>query len=252
MKLRVLDLFSGIGGFSLGLHWAGGFETVGFCEIEEYPRKVLELRFPGVPIFNDIRSLTGEQIKEQCGTVDVVCGGFPCQDLSCAGKQAGIDHGERSSLYREMLRIISECGPKYAIFENVTALLTGDRGRWFAKFLYDLAEIGFDAEWHCLPASSIGLPHERDRIWIIANPNSFGLEAYRDGRCRKQILSSWPSKKNNCSDAVERFWETSSSTNRRGYVIPNRVDRLKCLGNAVVPQVVEVIGRAIMEVENGR
>jgi len=252
MKLRVLDLFSGIGGFSLGLHWAGGFETVGFCEIEEYPRKVLELRFPGVPIFNDIRSLTGEQIKEQCGTVDVVCGGFPCQDLSLAGKQAGIEKGERSSLYAEMLRVISECRPKYAIFENVSALLTGGGGRWFAKFLYDLDEIGFDAEWNCIPASYLGSIHRRDRVWIIAYPNGSNVENLD----LQKFIFSCPEKPccwelaRTINDALPAC---SYATMRGEYDgVPEVMDRLKCLGNAVVPQVVEVIGRAIMEVENGR
>ena len=167
--MKVLDLFSGIGGFSLGLERAG-METVAFCEFDEHARKVLKKHWPDVPIHNDVRDLDGYEYR---GAVDVVCGGFPCQDLSVAGKKAGFD-GERSSLYREMLRIISECLPRYAIFENVTGLLTGESGRWFAQFLYDLASIGYDAEWHCISASELGAHHHRDRVWIIAYPNNYG------------------------------------------------------------------------------
>jgi DNA (cytosine-5)-methyltransferase 1 len=157
--LKVLDLFSGIGGFSLGLERAG-METIAFCEFDKHAQLVLKKHWPNVPIFDDVRTLDGKQFR---GTVDVICGGFPCQDLSNAGKKAGIG-GERSSLYREMLRIISECLPRYAIFENVSALLTGESGRWFAQFLYDLASVGYDAEWHCISASELGAQHHRDRV----------------------------------------------------------------------------------------
>ena len=163
--MKVLDLFSGIGGFSLGLERAG-METVAFCEFDEHAQKVLRKHWPDVPIHSDIRELNAKQFR---GTVDVVCGGFPCQDLSTAGKQVGFS-GERSSLYGEMFRVISECMPRYSIFENVTGLLTGDSGRWFGQFLYDLAQIGFDAEWHCVSASDIGAQHHRDRVWVIAYP----------------------------------------------------------------------------------
>tara|TARA_R110000850_G_scaffold266977_7_gene397750 strand:+ start:1843 stop:2535 length:693 start_codon:yes stop_codon:yes gene_type:complete len=164
-KMKVLDLFSGIGGFSLGLERAG-METVAFCEFDNHARAVLNKHWPEIPIYDDVRALNATKYR---GTVDVVCGGFPCQDLSVAGKQAGLE-GHRSSLYREMLRIISECLPPYAIFENVTGLITGDSGRWFAQFLYDLAEIGYDAEWHCISAAYVGAPHHRDRVWVIAYP----------------------------------------------------------------------------------
>lgn len=235
--LKVLDLFSGIGGFSLGLERTGGFRTVAFCEIEEFPRKVLKKHWPDVPIFEDVRTLHAADLPEP---VDVICGGFPCQDLSCAGKQAGFD-GERSSLYKEMLRLIGECRPKYTIFENVTALLTGAGGRWFSQFLFDLAEIGQDAEWHCIPASSVGAPHQRDRVWIISYSNGSGLQGRRLNGERSRESSSW-------EGVVKASWvETASKLCGMDDGVPNRVDRLKALGNAVVPQVVEVIGRAILE-----
>ena len=292
--MKVLDLFSGIGGFSLGLE-AAGMETVAFCEFDEHARKVLKKHWPDVPIHNDVRELDGTEYR---GTVDVVCGGFPCQDLSNAGKKAGIT-GERSSLYREMLRIISECLPRYAIFENVSALLTGDSGRWFAQFLYDLAEIGYDAEWHCIPASELGAHHHRDRVWIIAYPNNDGQFATkeREGteergdsdkarqksakqlegcgsssfdelladtnnkrlqrreRLRVYIAENIKRARGAYGAASERCnggrrkgntWHVEPELGRVADGIPNRSHRLKQLGNAVVPQIPEAIGRAIM------
>ena len=276
--MKVLDLFSGIGGFSLGLERAG-METVAFCEFELHAQKILRKHWPDVPIHSDVRELNGEDYR---GTVDVVTGGFPCQDLSVAGKKAGFN-GERSSLYREMLRIISQCRPRYAIFENVTGLLTGDSGRWFGQFLYDLDEIGFDAEWHCISASYIGAPHHRDRVWIIAYPksrhdrscNQESIERqeqeFGKGFSRNAMASHSNSKLQQGSSSQQvgyaqlsqqlgreikkvriMPYPTESPFRRADDGIPTRLDRprLARLGNAVVPQIPEIIGRAIMEVES--
>ena len=171
--MNVLDLFSGIGGFSLGLERAG-MKTVAFCEIEPYCRAVLKKHWPDVPIYDDVRTLTSERLRADGITdIDVICGGFPCQDISAAGKQAGIDGG-RSGLWGELARIIGDVRPRYAIVENVSALLSGDSGRWFGRVLGDLAAIGYDAEWHCIPASAVGAPHRRDRVWIISYASSAG------------------------------------------------------------------------------
>lgn len=167
--MRVLDLFAGIGGFTLGLERAG-FETVAFCEIEPYAQKVLAKHWPGVPIYDDVRELTAERLIRDGIGVDVITGGFPCQDISTAGQQAGID-GERSGLWSEIARLIGELRPRYAIMENVTNLLAGERGAWFGRVLGDLAQIGYDAEWHCIPASHVGAHHRRDRVWIVAYPS---------------------------------------------------------------------------------
>jgi DNA (cytosine-5)-methyltransferase 1 len=243
--MKVLDLFSGIGGFSLGLE-AAGMETVAFCEFDEHARKVLKKHWPDVPIHNDVRELDGNEYR---GTVDVVCGGFPCQDLSNAGKKAGIT-GDRSSLYREMLRIISECLPRYAIFENVSALLTGDSGRWFAQFLYDLAEVGYDAEWHCIPACFLGASHQRDRVWVVAYPNKINRESSEF----RQVLGQ-PDLSRELSrgfERIERRPNTSESLLYRendGVSTRSYRDRLARLGNSVVPQIPEAIGRAIMAIE---
>ena len=162
--MNVLSLFSGIGAFDLGLARAG-FTTTAFCEIDPYCRRVLAKHWPGVPCYDDVRSLTADRLRADGISVDVIAGGFPCQDISVAGRGAGID-GERSGLWSEFARLIGEIRPRYVIVENVSALLS----RGLAEVLGDLAEIGYDAEWHCIPAAAVGAPHIRDRIWIIANP----------------------------------------------------------------------------------
>lgn len=170
--LTVLDLFSGIGGFSLGLEATGGFRTVAFCEQEPFARSVLEKHYPGVPIFPDVRNIRFSNLQAVgIGNPDVVCGGFPCQDISLAGKGAGLS-GERSGLWFEFLRIIGETTPRFVIIENVAAL----RSRGLDQILRGLASIGYDAEWHCIPASALGAPHRRDRVWIVAYPQCAGLE----------------------------------------------------------------------------
>lgn len=177
-KLKVLDLFSGIGGFSLGLERTGGFETVAFCEIEEFPRKVLAKHWPNVPCHHDVTKLKGSDV----GAVDVICGGFPCQDISSAGRGAGLGKGTRSGLFRHMLRLADECGRPIIIFENAARLLsgpTGNPGEWFYEFLNALAEIGYDAEWFCITAASVGAPHERDRVWVVAYASEKSREAVR-------------------------------------------------------------------------
>ena len=167
MKLRVLDLFSGIGGFSLGLERTGGFETVAFCEIEPFPRRVLAKHWPEVPCYDDVRTLTGARLAADGIAVDVITGGFPCQGISIAGKGLGLAD-PRSGLWSEIFRLIGDLEPYYVILENSAELL--DRG--LGDVLSDLASIWYDAEWHCIPAGNLGAPHERDRIWIVAYPNS--------------------------------------------------------------------------------
>lgn len=226
--LKVLDLFSGIGGFSLGLERTGGFETVAFCEKEPFCQKVLKKHWPNVPIYDDVRKLDGTTI-----TADVICGGFPCQDISNAGKRAGIE-GERSGLWSEFARLIGEIRPKYAIVENVSALL----GRGVGRVLGDLAEIGYDTEWHCIQAADISAPHRRDRVWIVAYPKSKGLERARlSGMVAPYIAGG----------AIRRRWLSTSDIVRGRNELPDWVDRIKSLGNAVVPQIPEIIGRAILE-----
>ena len=169
--MRVLDLFSGIGGFSLGLERAG-MATAMFCEIEPFCRRVLAKHWPGVPIHDDVRTLDRLVVAEKAGAVDLVCGGFPCQDISVAGKGAGLD-GERSGLWFEYRRIIEEVAPRWVVIENVPAL----RSRGLDTVLGGLAALGYDAEWHCIPASALGAPHRRDRVWLVAHTQHAGRDA---------------------------------------------------------------------------
>ena len=174
---QTLDLFSGVGGFSLGLErcssrsGTGGFKTVAFCEIEEFPRRVLKKHWPDVPIYKDVRELNAQRLADDGIIPDIITGGFPCQDISVAGKQGGIE-AERSGLWDELCRLIGDIRPRFAIVENVSNLLAGpseQRGGWFGKVLGDLAEIGFDAEWEVISAKDVGCPHLRERVWIVAN-----------------------------------------------------------------------------------
>jgi len=238
--LKVLDLFSGSGMFSYGLEKTGGFETVAFCEIEPYARAVLKRHWPGAPIFEDVCKLEAEDV----GPVDVICGGFPCQDISVAGRKAGIG-GEQSGLWVEFARLIGEIRPRWVIVENSPNLLAGGNGQWFGRVLGDLAEVGYDAEWHCIPATAVGAPHNRDRVYIVAYPQ-------RDEQPREEPRL-WPVRR---MGRVEQpvSWDTdweSALTVFRGMDDGNArvVDRTDLTRNAVVPQIPEMIGHAILKAE---
>lgn len=248
--MNVLDLFSGIGGFSLGLERAG-MKTVAFCEIEEFPRQVLKKHWPDVPIYEDVRELNKEVLStDGIQSIDVICGGFPCQDISSAGLQKGLA-GVRSGLYRQMLRVISECLPRYAIFENVANFLIGNKGRWFAQFLYDLAAIGYDAEWHYIPATSVGANHRRGRVWIIAYPKGNSKQSsIFQGAQRKELFRGQfrgsaytPVPGTHWEKGVPEFAQLDDG-------ISGWVGAASGYGNSVVPQIPEIIGRAIMAIEN--
>jgi DNA (cytosine-5)-methyltransferase 1 len=166
--LNVGSLFAGIGGFELGLERAG-FEIEWQVELDPYCRAVLERHFPHAQRFEDVREVGAANLAP----VDLICGGFPCQDLSAAGKGAGID-GARSGLWSEFARIVRELRPRYVLVENVPALLTGKGKRWdrapIGRVLGDLAEVGYDAEWARMSAREFGAPHLRQRVWIVAYP----------------------------------------------------------------------------------
>ena len=174
IKPTVGSLFSGIGGFELGFEWAG-FQVEWQVEINEYARKVLAKHWPNVERHTDVREVGKHNLKP----VDVLIGGFPCQDISTAGKGVGIE-GERSGLWSEYARIIGELRPRYAVMENVAALLYRGLGR----VLGDLAEIGYDAEWQVLPAAAFGAPHQRERIFIVGYPHDDGLDGPQIGASR--------------------------------------------------------------------
>jgi DNA (cytosine-5)-methyltransferase 1 len=166
--LRVLDLFSGVGAYSLGLERTGGFRTVAFCEIEEYPRKILRKHWPDVPIFEDVRALNATVLRDAGIVPQWIVAGWPCQDISLAGTGSGLD-GARSGLWGEIARLASELDLDGLLLENSSNLLAINGGADFGRVLGNLAALGFDAEWHCLPAAAFDAPHIRDRLWIVAH-----------------------------------------------------------------------------------
>lgn len=252
--MNVLDLFSGIGGFSLGLERAG-MRTVAFCEIEPYPRRVLARHWPGIPIYDDVKTLTAARLRTDGIAVDAICGGFPCQDISVAGKGAGIAEGTRSGLWSEYARLIDELRPRYVIVENVAALLS----RGLDRVLGDLASLGYDAEWHCISAAAVGFPHERDRIWIIGHPNRADADGEGSTHLSHKDFDEWAPKKiiKERDRWVDELVSGNVALRAGSYAdalrildgIPAWVDRTSALGNAVVPQIPEIIGRAIMQAE---
>lgn len=232
--MNVLDLFSGIGGFALGLEQAGGFQTVAFCEQDEACRKVLNHHWPDVPVFRDVCTLTKEQLNVP---IHVITGGFPCQDLSLAGKGAGLA-GERSGLWFEFQRLIQEFAPAWVIIENVPAL----RNRGLEVVLGGLSALGYDAEWHCLPAAAVGAPHRRDRLWIIAYPRRQSAQVSTEGgQPAEQVFGG------TCPPwgTLQRSWPTEPGVCRVVHGFPGRMDRINRCGNAVVPRLVRLIGEAI-------
>jgi DNA (cytosine-5)-methyltransferase 1 len=233
--VNVLDLFSGIGGFSLGLERAG-MRTVAFCEIDPFCRAVLAKHWPHVPCYDDVRSLTAEQLRADGIDASAICGGFPCQDISAAGSGRGLD-GERSGLWKEYHRLVCELRPRFAIVENVGRLAI----RGLARILGDLAESGYDAEWHTLGAAHVGAHHIRERIWILAYP---------EGERRLGGWGPWSAAPllETRGLVPQHDWPRpdASDTARAPNGLPDRLDRIRALGNAVVPQIPEIIGRAIM------
>lgn len=305
--MNVLDLFSGIGGFSLGLERAG-MRTVAFCERDEYCRAVLRKHWPHVPCFEDIHAIDADGL-DRLGRIDLVCGGFPCQPFSVAGKQRA--QADNRHLWPEMRRVIALARPAWVIGENVAGLIT----LGLDDVLVDLECLGYTARTFVIPAAAVGAPHRRDRLWIIAtNAYSNGIReqsGWRDGANREGPAqpnihgSAGPASnadgsrqpehgernsrpqawlegalRNNAGGRGEAdvadasgeglsisersqlsrerrrkergtapqcsWWSTEPDVGRVANGVPRRVDRLKCLGNAVVPQVVEEIGRAIM------
>jgi DNA (cytosine-5)-methyltransferase 1 len=265
-NLTVGSLFAGIGGFDLAAERAG-LEVKWQVEIDDFCNRVLEKHWPHVRRYRDVRTV-GPELER----VDVICGGFPCQDISHAGKRAGID-GDRSGLWREMARLTGELRPRYLFVENVSALL----GVALGRVLGDLAEIGYDAEWDCLPASAFGAPHRRDRIWIVAYPHRSGLaqrivfggDSRAHGSAPTRQVAGVGSAVSDADDegqpgsAVDacarpgvpelgrrdEWWRTEPDVGRVADGVPKRVDRLRGLGNSIVPQVAEWIFRRIIDAE---
>jgi DNA (cytosine-5)-methyltransferase 1 len=280
--MNVLALFAGIGGIELGLEATGGFRTVCCVEHDPYAVEVLKARMQEgaleeAPIWDDVTTFDG---RPWCGLVDVVTGGFPCQDLSYAGKGAGIKEGTRSGLWSEMLRIIREVRPRYVLVENVPALLSRGLGR----VLGDLAASGYDADWDCVAARAVGAPHRRDRILIVAHADEprpqgreCGVVCERAGELPAGPCGACPDPRlwwlvdpadveyaepagleggagGRMSGARGASGQPAHRSQRpaQPYVgrvahgVPARVHRLRCLGNAVVPQVAYYVGLRIL------
>lgn len=231
--MTVGSLFSGIGGLDLGLERAG-MEIRWQVEIDKFCRKVLEKHWPDVRRYGDIRELTGDELER----VDLICGGFPCQPVSLAGKRCGQE--DERWLWPEMARIIRMVRPRYVLVENVPGLLV----RGMGDILGDLASLGYDAEWQVLPAAAFGAPHIRERVFIVAYSDS--------QRCNgRPCIFPASRTERKLSTQRDNPWAVESGVGRVAYGVPNRVYRLRALGNAVVPQVAEWIGRRIIK-EEGR
>jgi DNA (cytosine-5)-methyltransferase 1 len=309
MALKMIDTFSGIGGFSLAARWLGGIETVQFVEREPFCQKVLKKHWPDVSIHDDICTFQ----PEPC-SADIICGGFPCQDISQAGKGAGLA-GSRSGLFYELLRVVRLVGPRYIVLENVAAITY----RGMDDVLGALAEAGYDAEWACIPAAAVGACHQRDRWWCVAyascadggrrpegsgrrqrgpadadgcripegggsaKQSSYaqsGRNVRHDQQAGQQIQPVGMGKagvRSATSDPMRQRLEGPDelgsggapwpsaiarlSPDWRSYLsepvlcrgndgLSGRVDRLKALGNAVVPQVAMIPLARVLEIEN--
>ena len=332
--MKVIDLFSGIGGFSLGLESTNGFETIQFVENEPWCQKILAKNFPGVPIAGDIREYDGQK-------ADIVVGGFPCQPFSVAGKRKGTNDDRH--LWPEMLRVIKACKPRWVIGENVRNLTSIQDGMVFEQVCTDLEEQGYEVQSFVIPASAVNAPHQRYRVWIVAYSENRGREqtewkrrqglergSYDSGGIeteRQEVVrdvansDSWlcggrraikPSRENkdrklyssqeeqatkyirskiirrsslrgktedvanskiserdalqtnreygetspqevfrdrSCIQRQTSWWSFEPNVGRVAHGIPDRVDRLKGLGNAIVPQIAYQIGLAILQAE---
>ena len=244
--MRVGSLFAGIGGFDLGLERAG-FEIAWQVEIDPYCQRVLAKHWPHVQRYGDIRGIDWDTVPR----VDVLCGGFPCQDLSTAGKRIGLRTGTRSGLWFDYAKAIRILRPKYILVENVSGLLDNHA---LGRVLGDLAEIGYDAEWSMFSACSFGASHMRERVFIVAYPNSLGIQAgcqrFR-GICTAQS-QVWATNQYSSGGEANgesiSMWEPEPAISRVANGIPDRVDRIRGLGNAIVPQIAEWLGRQIMKV----
>ncbi len=268
-RLTVGSLFSGVGLCDLGLEWAGMKHRF-FCEVDPFCRSVLRRHWPGLPIYEDVRNLRGENLPHP----DVLCGGFPCQDVSLAGKRKGITEGTRSGLWYEYVRLIEEIRPKYVIAENVPGLLAAG----IETVLQELAEIGYDAEWEVLSASAVGAPHRRERVFLVAYPHGrwvdpeHGILSALVGNMGKsyepRFVSDWLGIRidrtsrasvreafggcvlHRVDDGHSRGMDRPESVKLLPReLVPVWVRRLKALGNAIIPHQAYAVASCILEAE---
>lgn len=282
-ELTHLSLFSGIGGLDLAAEWAG-FKVVGQCEWADYPTRVLEKHWPDVERWRDIHELSATEFYQRTGITEggltCISGGFPCQPHSVAGKRKA--SGDERDLWPEYRRVISEIKPRWVVAENVRGLLSSEDGRFFRGILRDFADMGYDVGWCCYRAADVGAVHSRERIGIIAHPNMLRcMEAEskinrverKEQACKKLKPSAYANTdsiglERSSQEAIQRqptlsqlkvygnIEEWSRRCNlfepkllRSYHGIPGAVDRIKGLGNAVVPQQFYPIFKAIVEIE---
>ena len=287
--MRVLDLFSGIGGFSLGLERAG-MTTAAFCEIDPFCRRVLAKHWPEVPCYEDVRELDAARLRRDgVGRIDVVTGGYPCQPFSHAGKRGGAD--DPRHLWPAMRRVVGSVRPAWVVAENVA----GHISMGLDQVLADLEADGYSGRAVVVPAAAVDAPHIRQRVWIVARDrdrdreSAMPVDAEAQG-VRGDLADADHGQRDAASEAVRagrdaalggsadvghagggrcvtgraepahalaraadpkrpRQWEAEPDVGRVAHGIPRRVDRLRALGNAVVPQIPEMIGRAILQQE---
>jgi len=242
-KLNTLDLFAGIGGFSYGLEKTGLYSTKYFCEWDSVAQQVLKKHWPDVKCFGDIKELRGSDVDD----IDIITGGFPCQDISLAGKGAGLG-GDRSSHWYHYLRLIDEIKPKGCIIENVSAL----RSRGLDTVLRGLDAVGYDAEWHCITAKHLGAYHERDRLFILAYPRSRGVSGFNALVNLEKVGQGWEGCKADLQQVYDNPLRRSDRFPQpllRGSDVrpAGWVDRLKQVGNSVYWPIVEKLGYHMYE-----
>ena len=287
--LKHLDLFSGIGGFSLGLESAGLVETVAFCDFDQYCQKVLKKNFPGVPVYGDVKELNHDKLKaDGIDQIDIITGGYPCQPFSVAGRKKGEE--DPRHVWPEMFRLIQELRPTWVIGENVG----GHIKLGLDSVLENLESEGYSARTFSISASSIGANHKRERVWIIANlansqrlgraegtkkseeltreKSSDQFDNRSEGRIESkpsQVMADSEGSNRNEHEinrehgkassqeifgngssisGVSAWWSVEPSVGRVAHGVPDRVDRLKCLGNSVVPQIPYVIGLSLKKI----
>lgn len=230
--LRVLDLFSGIGGFSLGLERTGGFKVAAHCEADPFCRRVLAKHWPEVPCYDDIRTLSADRLQADGISVDVVCGGFPCQPFSTAsrGRRVAVD------LWPEMLRIVGDTEPAYVLAENVSEAAV-------ARAEDDLRSLGYGTHRRRVSAADAGADHQRDRWWVCAYPD---VQGELPGHVDAQVAV--------LPELCRGLWGATNYSRaiRVPDGLPGRLDRSRVerLGNAVLPQIPETFGRAILSAQS--
>ena len=249
LLVKLLDLFSGIGGFSYGLEKTG-FQTVAFCEMDKYCKLVLQKHWKGTKIYSDVKEITKERLEaDGVELPEIITGGFPCQPFSIAGKQKGTNDDRH--LWPEMFRIIKELKPRWVIGENVRGIVNIQDGVVFETVCTDLESEGYEVQAFNIPAAGVGAPHRRERIWIVANSRrtlrqGSSIREKNENETRKEDAD----QHQRSSSTSWGSWSFEPDVGRVAHGVPGRAHRLRALGNSIVPKIAEEIGRAIVTAKN--